>query len=255
MPNRAYTRWSKKDTLIAFNLFCKTNFGRIDDRNPEIIELAERLGRSPGAVVMKMLNLASFDPNQRARGVLGLRHASRIDRLIWEEFNKNPGRVLTESQFLAGDINDKEIAKEILSGQVADEDTEVVTTARIGQKIFRDTILAAYEGKCCITGVSEPKLLIASHIIPWRERVERLNPRNGLCLNALHDKAYDCGLISVGPDFRVVVSEHLREAAERSEKIRFITESHGKPIEQPNKFSPEPEFLEHHYQKIFLDNL
>ena len=255
MPDQTNKKWSRKETLIAFNLFCKTNFGRIDDRNPEIIELAERLGRSPGAVAMKMFNLASFDPNQRARGVVGLRHASRIDRLIWEEFNENPGKILVESQFLAGDINDEEIDREILSGQIADEDTEVVTTARIGQKIFRDTILAAYEEKCCITEISEPKLLIASHIIPWREKVERLNPRNGLCLNALHDKAYDCGLISVRPDFRVVVSEHLREAAERSEKIRFIVESDGQEIIKPNKFSPNPKFLEHHYQRIFLDAL
>lgn len=254
MPDQTNKKWSREETLIAFNLFCKTSIGEIKLGNPEIIALAAKLGRSPGSVRAKMFNFASFDPIQRAKGRVGLPHASKTDQLIWKEFNENPEKVLLESRLLAGGINDEEIVKGIY-GQIADEDTEVIATARIGQKIFRDTILAAYGEKCCITGVSEPKLLIASHIIPWREKVERLNPRNGLCLNALHDKAYDCGLISVRPDFRVVVSEHLREAAEKSEKIKFLVESHGQKIEQPDKFPPRPEFLEHHYQKIFLDAL
>ena len=252
MVNQTNRNWSRKETLIAFNLFCRTRFGRIHSKNPEIIELAEKLGRSANAVAMKMINLASFDPELRRRGITALPHVSKIDGLIWDEFNENPEKILTESQLLTDEINNEEIVAE-MPGQIADEDTKAFTTVRLGQKIFRETVLIAYGEKCCITGISEPKLLIASHIIPWREKVQRLNPRNGLCLNALHDKAYDCGLISVRPDFRVAISKRLRDAAAESEKIRFIVESEGQKIIQPDKFAPNPQFLEHHYQKIFLD--
>jgi len=112
LPNRAHTRWSKEDTLIAFNLFCKTSIREIKLGNPEIIALAEKLGRSPGSVRAKMFNFASFDPIQRAKGRVGLPHASRTDQLIWEEFNENPKEVLLESQLLAGGINDEDNSQE-----------------------------------------------------------------------------------------------------------------------------------------------
>jgi len=57
---------------------------------------------------------------------------------------------------------------------------------------------------------SIPELLIASHIIPWaRDDKNRMNPANGLCLNALHDKAFDKGLITITPDFVVRISDRF----------------------------------------------
>ena len=261
MATRTNKNWSRKETLLAFNLFCKISFGKIDGGNREVIRLARQLGRSADAVAMKMFNLASFDPSLRERKISGLRHASKMDKLIWEEFHESPEKILIESQKLADEINDEqrypgsyqETEKRPL--QIAEESREAMTEIRVGQKAFRDAVLAAYEGKCCITGISEPKVLIASHIIPWHKGVHRLDPHNGLCLNALHDKAYDYGLISVTPDFHIAVSKRLHKAAEKSEKIRFITESEGQEIMQPEKFSPDPRFLKYHYQNVFLDSL
>lgn len=68
-------------------------------------------------------------------------------------------------------------------------------------------VLDGYGSKCCVTGIEEASLLIGSHIVPWAEDVaQRLNPRNGLCLNALHDRAFDVGLMTVSDDLRVRVS-------------------------------------------------
>ena len=45
----------------------------------------------------------------------------------------------------------------------------IQSQARIGQNFFRKAVLSAYNYRCCITGLSIPSLLVASHIIPWRE--------------------------------------------------------------------------------------
>ena len=61
-----------------------------------------------------------------------------------------------------------------------------------------------------MTGLNDSRLLIASHIIPWNENANnRLNPRNGLCLSALHHLAFDCGLITVTSDMDIMISSSL----------------------------------------------
>lgn len=119
--------------------------------------------------------------------------------------------------------------------------------ARIKQSFFRKTVLSSYGGRCCITGISEPLLLVASHIVPWKsDPKNRLNPRNGLCLSALHDKAFDRGLITITDDFRVNVSPALS----KFEKEPFIRDTliaiRGQPITLPEKFQPDVIFLRRH---------
>ena len=54
-------------------------------------------------------------------------------------------------------------------------------------------------------------LLNASHIIPWSvDKMRRADPRNGLSLCVLHDRAFDRGLIAVDEDFRIILSEKVR---------------------------------------------
>jgi predicted restriction endonuclease len=58
-----------------------------------------------------------------------------------------------------------------------------------------------------LTGIDEPELLRASHIIPWNRcesDTERVNPENGLLLSALWDAAFDRGLVSFADDGRVL---------------------------------------------------
>ena len=134
------------------------------------------------------------------------------------------------------------------------EERERIVRERRNQYLFRRNVLSAYGGKCCITGLNVPELLNASHIVPWSKNPEqRLNPRNGLCLNALHDRAFDRGLITVLPNGKVKVSAYLREKAKTCCESAFLTGCDGKKIAEPDKheFKPATEFLEHHNQKIF----
>ena len=84
------------------------------------------------------------------------------------------------------------------------EEREIATTARVGQYFFRGAVLSAYHRKCCVTGISEEKLLIASHIKPWRvsgTKTERTKKQNGeitdetiTTLNVVYKRALNGGL-------------------------------------------------------------
>ncbi|HEY9628933.1 MAG TPA: HNH endonuclease [Coleofasciculaceae cyanobacterium] len=262
--------WTRDELIIAMNLYCKLPFGQLDHRTPIIMEVAEKLGRTPSSLAMKLSNLASLDPVQQARGIRGLSKASKADRGIWQEFTANWENLGTESeerfQELVGsaDLNQlfmrqkARISKpplETYPSRRIIEETEAKVTAktRIGQDFFRQMILSSYGSRCCITGNPIPELLIASHIIPWREQSEhRLNPRNGLCLARTHDVAFDQGLITFDDEYKLLLSCYLQKfLPEETLEHNFVAYA-GNPLHLPEKFHPELDFLRFHRERIFL---
>jgi predicted restriction endonuclease len=133
--------------------------------------------------------------------------------------------------------------------------TEGTATVRVrrGQQFFRQAILRAYGVRCCITGIPVPRLLVASHIKPWRDFPgERLNPRNGLCLSSLHDAAFDAGLITLDEELRVVLSGRLRDYRPQPLLELNFVEYEGKEIMVPEKLAePDPLFLAYHRDVVF----
>ena len=124
---------------------------------------------------------------------------------------------------------------------------------RIGQSFFRRALLASYRSTCCITGVNIPSLLRASHIKPWvasNDINEKTNPQNGILLNALHDVAFDKGLITITKDYKVIVSSRFSLGGIWSED--FFTKFNGLEIHKPSKFLPPKEFIEYHNDVIFM---
>src|ERR1700753_557395 len=90
--------WTKEESILAINLYSKIPFGVMHSRNPDIIELAKLIDRSPGAVARKLGNFASFDPKLKERGVGGLPNTSKLDERIWNEYMNN-----WEQQFCEGE--------------------------------------------------------------------------------------------------------------------------------------------------------
>ena len=86
--------WTYDETLLAFELYCRTPFGKITERNKEIVELATLLNRTPTALKMKMYNLARLDPEEQARGIISLNHGSKLEQRIWEDFNTDRENVI-----------------------------------------------------------------------------------------------------------------------------------------------------------------
>ena len=256
-------RWNRNDRLIAFALYCRTPFGRMHSRNPEIVRLAGLLGRTPSSLAMKLVNLASLDPAITATGRSGLKGASSGDRAIWNEFHDDWEALAVESNNVLASIATKvckstvviENDWEELHPNYEGETKRVSMEVRVKQAFFRKTVLSSYLGRCCISQVAEPRLLIASHIIPWSEdKSNRLNPRNGLCLSALHDRAFDSGLITVTTDFRVRISNRLKRNMDNSFIHAAIGKIENMPIKLPEKFVPESAFLEWHHQNRFEAN-
>lgn len=268
--SRDGTNWSREETLAAFNLYCQMPFSKVDSRNKVIIALAKKMGRTPGSLSMKMGNLAWHDPKHLKsvpsgsvmeeaidRQSVGLQHGSKIDRAIWEEFLVNQDDLIYKSEQMRAFFENEtletraEIPEDIANLPEGIERERLVRT-RVNQAFFRRAVLAAYDEKCCITGLGIPKLLNASHIVPWKENRERLNPRNGLCLNALHDRAFDRGLITVNPEGVVLVSGSLHEQAQTCRESAFVLGCDGKQIDSPRRFKPAAEFLDYHNRQVFV---
>lgn len=257
--------WSREQLLIAFNLYCQLPFGRMHSKNPDIIRFADLIGRTPSALAMKLTNIASLDPTITSTGRRGLAGASSTDKAMWEEMQRDWEHFAIESQSavdsLLASTNSPPLVDALLISDFYDNDNSDYssenkisqTQVRIGQQFFRRAVINAYAGRCCITGLALPVLLVASHIVPWRsDKGNRLNPRNGLCLSTLHDKAFDKGLITIRPDYTIKISPSVHQLADNRFAIDWLIDLEGKKITLPEKFSPAIEFIEWHNKYIFL---
>lgn len=90
--------WSPVELLIVFRLYCHTPFGRLHQRNPEIIDLARLLGRTISAVGMKACSFASLDPRHQERQIKSLGNVSKADRDLWQAFREYSERVANEAE-------------------------------------------------------------------------------------------------------------------------------------------------------------
>lgn len=245
--------WTKNETIVAFNVYCKVPFKKSSKTNPIIIKYANIIGRSPSALNMKIGNLGRLDPELKKAGITGLVNGSKLEEIVWNEFHGNWDELAFQSEKIIANFQGKEIDKlyEIEEFPEGSDKMRYVKT-RVNQSFFRSSVLSAYNISCCITGLKVPGLLVASHIIPWKENVERTNPRNGLCLNNLFDKAFDKGMIAINDDYCIVISKYLKEL-ERENKTDFFIRYQNAKITLPDKFYPEKAFLEKHFTK-FIQN-
>jgi len=124
--------------------------------------------------------------------------------------------------------------------QVADlprtTEAERSIVQRIGQNIFRASLMDYWQGQCPLTGISDPALLRASHIIAWADcesDAERLNVHNGLLLSALWDAAFDRALVTFTdegtPEFAPELSETARTELRWRSPVS-LTDEHRKRL-------------------------
>jgi HNH endonuclease len=313
------SRWTEPELIKALSLYRQIPFGRMHRSAPEIIALAAQLGRTPSSVAMKLSNFASLDPELTARGIAGLKGASKLDRQMWQQYANDwtelatalilpelasdqrkddlfspppfpTGEVVEQSEDRRGSesqthtagrtpsgVKDsatspagsgggesriplKEGEKDHKGGQLPTAQTPTapttesdrLTTVRYGQPFFRRTVLSAYDQRCCITGLAAPPLLRASHIIPWAAREEtRLDPHNGLCLNALHDAAFDRGLMTLDEHLRVVYAKELWHADHSDKGAAMLKAFEGVACREASRYAANETYLDYHRNTIF----
>lgn len=240
--------WTKDELILAINLYCKTPFGRIHVRNPEIIGLANLLNRTPGSVSYKLANFASIDPSLARKGASNV---SKLDKEVWNEFFENWSEMAFNSEKKASELWGKHFDSDENFAIPEGKTSEAIIRTRVNQNFFRKMILSSYDYTCCITRIPVKELLVASHIIPWSVDLKnRMNPQNGLCLNALHDKAFDVGLITIDESYNVIISSKIRRIAPNKSKI--LADYDGIKIKMPNRFIPDQKFLSYHRNNIFI---
>jgi hypothetical protein len=165
----------------------------IDLSAVDIDEFRRSLGRA-----IAMMHRA---PDAKAGGNAQKRIRICLDRPV------DPEELLTTNA-------DTELAKRIhddYAPGLSDTEKAYIRKARLGQGQFRKALLDAYESTCPLLGISNPDLLVASHIKPWTACTnhERLDPKNGILLSPLFDKLFDRGLITFKNDGTIQPSARL----------------------------------------------
>lgn len=245
--------------ILVLGLYLRLPFGKFHHSNPEVIKMAKLIGRTPSSVAMRLSNYAALDPMLQARGIVGLQGGADKCRSYWEEFSCNREGLLFECEKIQARYEQTSIEKkyqdllqdipETLTGTTREQLVKV----RVNQSVFRQIVLANYSFKCALSGIDIPELLVASHVIPWAKNVEeRMNPKNGICLSSLYDKAFDKGLISFSDQYHVLFSSRLKDNVSKEYYSKYF-----EPISdcylatQGLKYPVAPEFLEWHRDCIF----
>jgi len=249
--------WSRDELILALNLYLKLPFGKLHSGTPEIIHLAYLIDRTAGSVAMRLNNFAAVDPYHQQRGIVGLKGGLKQVEPIWNEFINNKDELLFESERILAEkehtsIENKyaDTLKDLKDLKGEYKLREVKT--RVNQNVFRQIVIANYNGKCAITGIDIPDLLLASHILPWsRNEAERLNPENGICLSPLYDRAYDKGYIGINEKFEILLSKELKRKRKEQYHEKFFSSLTGLKIIMPKKYYPKKEFLQFHLDQIF----
>ncbi|APY08318.1 restriction endonuclease [Winogradskyella sp. J14-2] len=247
--------WTRDELILAINLYCKLPFGKLHRTNPQIVHLANLIGRTPSSIAYKLVNFASLDPSLQARGIKGASNSSKLDKVIWDEFYNNWEELPFESEKLLSKFERKSIeelnnidSKSLPKG----EERERVVKVRVNQSFFRSSILASYNNTCCVTGIKQSELLVAGHIKPWsQDEKNRLNPRNGIAINALHDKAFENGLMTITTDYKIKISSILLKKRKTDSLEKYFFQYHERDIFLPSKFLPDEKFLTYHNNERF----
>lgn len=199
----------------------------------------------------KLGNFGAFDPELRKAKISGLTHTSKLDREIWEEFNRNWNGLVWEASQLRQSLEGERKDRQVLVQPTGPSEKLRTTKQRVHQAFFRAAILSSYEETCCITGLKIPECLIASHIVPWGEDEKyRTDPTNGLCLSSTFDRLFDYGLITINDNLDVRVATNLLQTKTQSTQELICTYS-GRHIIRPRRFMPSAERLKWHRVNVF----
>lgn len=245
--------WTLEELLPTFAYYLRVPYGRLHWRNPEVRDLARRLGRTPGAVARKLTNIAACDPQLRATGRVGSPHRAKLEEELFERYLAERDAVIAEASAAYDRLMETEGVEPPIDSLILPRDvpSEALRQVRVrrNQWLFRQAVLSSYVDGCAMCDVDRPEFIIAAHIIPWAECPERrLDPKNGIALCPMHDRAFELGVMSVSKDFTILVrpGEPAR-SRDRSEVLTtMIDRMAGRPLRMPERFAPDADALEWH---------
>lgn len=257
-------KWTRDELMLVMNLYTKLRYGQFSYKNNEVINLANLIDKTPGAVAYKLVHLSRQDAKHKDR-VKGLANPGKNAIEMYNTFTNNWDEMLYESEVLLAKYQNKTIEEvflekeeikkinsDLLIGKQGSDVQRLVKT-RVNQSLFRKVIVNNYSNACAICGLNIEKLLVASHIIKWSEnQIQRLNPENGICLCNIHDKAFEIGYLGINSDYKILVSDKLKTIKDKETHSALFKRHENKSIALPDKFYPNIAFLETHFSTVFI---
>ncbi|SUW84226.1 HNH endonuclease [Campylobacter hominis] len=245
----------EKKQCFAFYVYCIIPFASSSKTNPIVIDYANMIGRSPSALNMKIGNIGRLDPELKKKDITGLTHGAKMEELVWNEFNSDREKLVYETEKIIEKLTNKSVENIYLQPEelnYSSQDKAKLVKTRINQNFFRSSVLSAYNNACAITRIKINEFLVASHIKPWvKDENNRLNPHNGIYLNSIYDRAFDRGLITIGRDYKIIISSILKDFYTNEFIDDVFKKYDGKEIVISSKFELSPEFLEYHNDVVF----
>ena len=181
-----------------------------------------------------------IDSQNRFFQVEGMGHSN-----IWYGSDEVNSRVIKYITNYDNEYKERIAKIEDCKGAIGEE-KDAVVKIRLNQDIFRNGLITKYKNKCCLCGVDDESLLIASHIKPWAKSDdhEKLDVNNGLLLCPSHDRLFDRGYISFDDSGVIIVSKQL---SSNSKMFMNVHDGMKITVSDDNR-----EYIRYHREKIFL---
>lgn len=192
--------------------------------------------RGGGFVTMKILH--EFGIYKEHKGIL---KNIEIDELIESSEGNLKNILISLKSYLIEEENADIIINSNKEEYFKVKNTELSyeVKIRVGQDKLRSRVLENYNYKCALCNINKEDLLICSHIVAWKlDEKNRLNPRNAICLCALHDKLFDKGYFSIDTNYKVIYTKKSDQLIkDLMENVKF---------RKPKREAPDPELLSRH---------
>lgn len=148
-------KWTREETVVAFNVYCKIPFKSCSKTHPMIIKYANILGRSPSALNMKVGNIGRLDPDLKEQGITGLIHGAKMEEEVWNEFYGNPEYLAYESERLIAEFAKQSIEQ---------------SSNLIYEELLQHTSETLF--KTYLKEINGIKILLPDKFLPQRELLE-----------------------------------------------------------------------------------
>lgn len=267
--DRTGITWDENEITLCLGLYYLYSSGMVSYKKG-VIKLGNLLGRSEGSVKLKLGNISNCD-----NPLKGLPNINKLDLIVFKKYGNNLdnlfldiGKILSMEAYRNRDASilldnnpysdlydtnlpDHDCLRDSSLADYSAEDKEGFVRVREKQWAFRMSLLSNYGRTCCVSGIVMPQLLVASHIVPWAaDKTKRLDPSNGLLLNAMLDRAFDQGLITFHPEKRsLIISDRIKD----EKTLGYLSSYDGHVLTLPKHSNaiPSKENLEYHNDVIF----
>lgn len=251
MANRL---WSREEFILALDLYFRIPFGQISKSNPDIIKLADFIGRTPSSVGMRLSNYANCDPELKATGIKGLAGGQQQCQPYWDEFANARGKLITaaiESRTQLIEAHRRE-SNEFYTHK---SEWDNLVNEMYDYK-FQDIVAKNYHGHCAISGMKAKQFLVGCHIIPSCENeAESMKASNGILLNLLYARAYVEGLIGFDTKYKIHFSLDIKKH-KFEDGFHLFKRYEGEHLQLGDVIiKPDTAFLEWHMDTVFNKTL